>query len=372
MTAPYSLASAEREAPASTRRRLDVGMLSFGLPAPGLKRGGIERVAHELAQGLVERGHAVTVYTHDPAPPGARYATRQARGRALAHHWLGRRITMGYLANVLALDGRLRRHEVLIAHGDSLLLPLLGRPLLRIMHGSALGEARSASSPWRAAMQLGVYVQELLTAATQRGCVAVSRSTTRENPFVRRVVPNGADLRAFRPDPAARTPHPSLLFIGSLGGRKRGRLLVEWFRDVVRRSVPSATLTMLTEPGPEVPGVTYRSGVPADELAALYRSAWLYVSPSTYEGFGLPYVEAMASGTPVVCTPNPGSREVLADGRFGVLVEDDEFAGTVVALLSDRPRRDVLAAAALARAQDFALETMIDRYEEILEELCTG
>lgn len=345
-------------------------MLSYGLPAPGLKRGGIERVAHDLAQGLARRGHRVTVYSYDPAPPGAAYAVAPMRGRGFASGWLGRRLTMGYLGNVVALDARLRRHDAVIAHGDSLLLPLLGRPVVRVMHGSALGEALSARTPWRVGHQLGVYVQELLSAATQRGTVAVSRNTTRWNPFVRRVIPNGADLSAFRPDAAAKTPEPSLLFIGALDGRKRGQLLVDWFASRVRPRWPAARLTMLTAEGPAVPGVTYRQGVAADELAALYRSAWLYASPSTYEGFGLPYVEAMASGTPVLATPNPGSREVLADGAYGVLATDAEFADAMVALLADAGHREALAARGLARARDFSLEAMLDAYESLLEELC--
>jgi phosphatidylinositol alpha-mannosyltransferase len=356
----------------AARRALDIGMISYGLPVPGLKRGGIERVAHDLAQGLSRRGHAVTVYSHDPAPPDAAYRVEVARGRRLMHSWLGRRLMMGYLGNATALDSRLRRHDVIVAHGDSLLLPLLGRPVLRVMHGSALGEALTATSPLRVAHQLGVYLQELLAAATQRGCVAVSHATLKHNPLVKRVIPNGADLAAFFPDASARTAHPSLLFVGALGGRKRGSLLVDWFRERIRPRVPDATLTMLSEEGPATEGVTYLRGVPADELARLYRASWIYCSPSTYEGFGLPYLEAMASGSPVVCTPNPGSREVLGDGRYGVLASDDRFADEIVALLSDPVRRGELAASGLQRASEFDLERMLDRYEQVLEELCAS
>lgn len=356
---------------APATRRLDIGMVSYGLPSPGLKRGGIERVAHDLAQGLARRGHRVTVYSWDPAPPDARYAVETLRGRGFGTSWLGRRLTMGYLGNLLGLDRRLRRHDAVIAHGDSLLLPLLGRPVLRVVHGSALGEALTARTPWRVAHQLGVYAQELLTALLTRGTVAVSANTRRHNPFVRRVIPNGADLAAFHPDPAAKTAEPSLLFVGALGGRKRGALLARWFSDVVRPAFPSATLTMLSEPGEALPGVTYRSGVPAEELAALYRAAWLYCSPSSYEGFGLPYLEAMASGTPVVATPNPGSREVLDGGRYGVLASDDRFAPETVRLLGDAEARRELAARGLERAATYSLETVIDRYETLLEEMCT-
>ena len=71
--------------------------------------------------------------------------------------------------------------------------------------------------------------------------------------------------------------------------------------------------------------MTYRIGVDDAELASLYRRAWAYVTPSTYEGFGLPYLEAMACGTPVVATPNPGSVEILDHGKYGVLAADEEF-----------------------------------------------
>lgn len=350
--------------------RMNIGMFSYGLPMEGVKRGGIERVAHDLAQGLALRGHAVTVYSYDPAPDGAAYEVRSLRARGFVTSWLGRRLTMGYLGNVLALDPRFRRHDAIVAHGDSLLMPLLGKPLVRVMHGSALGEALSARSPWRFALQLGVYAQELLTAATQRGCIAVSANTRRTNPFVRTVIPNGADLGAFHPDPRAKTPHPSILFVGALGGRKRGSRLVEWFVSTIRARVPDATLTIVGETGAPHAGVEYRTGVPADELAAMYRAAWVYASPSSYEGFGLPYVEAMASGTPVVATPNPGSREVLHEGRFGILASDEDFARSVADLLLDGGERARLAALGVERAQAFSLASMVTGYETLLQTLC--
>jgi glycosyltransferase involved in cell wall biosynthesis len=277
---------------------------------------------------------------------------------------------MGYLGNVFTLLRDYKEFDVIITHGDSLLLPLLGKPVVRVMHGSALGEALSATSPWRFLLQAGVYCQELITGLVQRNCVAVSHNTQSYNPFLRLVIPNGVDLSVFYPAPEFKTPEPSVAFVGALDGRKRGMLLLECFvRDVLVRH-PTAKLMVVGGTGPRMSGVTYASGVSDAELAAVYRRAWIYASPSRYEGFGLPYVEAMASGTPVVATRNPGSREVLDDGRCGLLVEDGEFGTALAQLLGDTEARERMTRLGLERAQEYSLELTIDRYEALLAEIC--
>jgi hypothetical protein len=59
-----------------------IGVVSYGLPVRGEKRGGIENVAHELADGLARRGHDVTVWTYDPKPDTAAYAIRALPAKA--------------------------------------------------------------------------------------------------------------------------------------------------------------------------------------------------------------------------------------------------------------------------------------------------
>jgi glycosyltransferase involved in cell wall biosynthesis len=361
-----SLPRSDPQAERPSSRTLRLAVFSYGLPCEGSKRGGIEQVAHDLANALVDRGHSVTVFTYDPRPRGARYNTAEIAGRRLATTWLGRRITMGYLGNVLALTVDYRPFDAIITHGDSLLLPLAGKPVVRIMHGSALEEARTSTSIGRALLQSGVYVQELLTAWMQRATVGVSRNTRRFNPFIRHVIPNGIDLAIFHPEPARRSPRPSLLFVGALRGRKRGRWLLELFDQVIRPAVPEAQLHMVSTAGPAVHGVTYHEGISTEALVRLYQSAWLYVSPSTYEGFGMPYVEALACGTPVVATPNPGSREVLEGGRLGRLVPDDQFGETVCALLADERARHCMAHAGLSRVEAYDIKRSAQSYEALL------
>jgi phosphatidylinositol alpha-mannosyltransferase len=346
-----------------------LAMFSYGLPVAGEKRGGIERVAHELAEGLAERGHEVVVFSHDPPPAGAQYQVRELPWKGFVNTWLGRRVTMGYLGNVLAVLPDYRGFDAIIAHGDSLLLQLARRPLIRVLHGSALGEAMHSTSPGRFLLQCGVYLQELLTAVMQSGTVAVSENARRSNPFVHRVIPNGVDTRLFRATPPEKTSFPSLVFVGALEGRKQGRFLLDVFSKVIRPAYPAAQLMFVGPQGPALSGVTYYTGVQDAQLASLYRRAWVYASPSTYEGFGLPYLEAMACGTAVVATPNPGSLEVLADGRYGKVVTSTEFGAAILGLLGDEDGRRALEASGVQRAEQFSRSTMIDHYETLLSEL---
>jgi phosphatidyl-myo-inositol alpha-mannosyltransferase len=351
------------------RPRLRLAMLSYGLPVEGEKRGGIERAAHTLADGLSRRNHDVVVFSHDPKPSGAAYEVRELPWKPFVSTWAGRRLTMGYLGNLLALVLDYRAFDAVIAHGDSLLIPLTGKPVLRVMHGSALGEARSATSIGRCLLQCGVYGQELLTAFVSRGVVAVSENTTRDNPFVAHVIPHGVDDSLFTPWPIAKSPAPSVLFVGALDGRKRGRFLLEGFLKTVRPAHPDASLTIVGGTGPDHPGVTYLTGVSDVDLADLYRRAWVYASPSTYEGFGLPYLEAMACGTPVVASENPGSVDVLGHDGCGLLPADKDFAATIASLLGDEARRAELSAAGLRRVPQFTLARMLDGYEKVLFDL---
>jgi glycosyltransferase involved in cell wall biosynthesis len=346
-----------------------VAMFSYGLPVRHQKRGGIERVAHELAQGLAARGHDVVVFTHDPAPAEALYNVQPLPWKGFVDSWVGRRLTMGYLGNVLAVLPDYRSFDVVIAHGDSLLLPLARRPLIRVLHGSAFEEAMHASSPGRFLLQCGVYVQELTTALFQSGTVAVSENTKRGNPFVHRVIANGVNTQVFRPTPPEKTPVPSIVFVGAQRGRKRGQFLLDLFATRIKTVCPDAQLMFVGPSGPAIAGVTYHTGVGDDELASLYRRAWVCASPSSYEGFGLPYLEAMACGTAVVATANPGSLEVLDEGRFGRVVSDEQFASAVLALLQDAGSRRALEAAGIRRADEFSLSRMIDRYEQLLTEI---
>jgi len=100
-------------------------------------------------------------------------------------------------------------------------------------------------------------------------------------------------------------------------------------------------------------------------LAELYRGAACLVQTSHYEGFGLPVVEAMASGTPVVTVPDPALLEVAGDAA--VVVSGSELAAGIRRALEER---DTLAAAGIERARSFTWEAAaratVEAYVEAL------
>ena len=106
--------------------------------------------------------------------------------------------------------------------------------------------------------------------------------------------------------------------------------------------------------------------VTTERLAALYRDAACVVQSSRYEGFGLPVLEAMASGTPVVAVPDLAVQEVAGDAA--VLVEEEALADGIRQAMRDRDR---IVAAGLERARAFSWRATAEKtlavYREILE-----
>ena len=106
-----------------------------------------------------------------------------------------------------------------------------------------------------------------------------------------------------------------------------------------------------------------------DDLVSLYRSARALIAPSSYEGFGLPVLEAMAQGTPVICTDLSSLPEVAGDAALRVPPDPDAWSAAIISALTDSAVRQRLAAAGPARAAEFSWERCARETHAVYTEL---
>jgi glycosyltransferase involved in cell wall biosynthesis len=189
-----------------------------------------------------------------------------------------------------------------------------------------------------------------------------------------------AVLRRYRIDPARRF----LLYVGGLSPHKNLLRLLQAFE---RAGCADADLVLVGDLGdvfhthvPELREAVGRLGlearvnftgfVPDEDLAYLYNRAYALVQPSLAEGFGLPPVEAMACGTPVLASRAGSLPEVVGDaGRFFEPTEVGAIASAIRGLVDDPQARERLAARAVERAKIYtwagAARALVEVFEEV-------
>jgi glycosyltransferase involved in cell wall biosynthesis len=197
------------------------------------------------------------------------------------------------------------------------------------------------------------------------------------------VVPLAGSMPIGAADPAPilerlRVPRPYILFVGTLEPRKNVVRLINAYRRIAP-SVPHTLVLAgpagwgaepirqeLAKPGPGKIVVTGR--VPEDELDALHRGADVFAYPSLYEGFGLPVLDAMARGVPVLTSNTSALLELtgkaamrMSPGSTGAI------ASALESLLTDEPLKARLSDAGRERAQGYSWERTARETLEVYE-----
>ena len=338
-------------------RPLRIAMISYYLPS-GSKIG-VGYQVHELATELVRRGHHVDVFSECPPVEGAVYGHHRI-------HLSGRMRTFRFALELRKVD--FSSYDVVHAHGDDYWLwRRRAARHIRTIHGSCFEEAIHIKGFGEKLRMLALGFSEMLASVVADETVVVSPRTRRWTPWVRRVIPNGVDTGRFRPDDAQRASSPTLLFVGTWHNRKRGADLARAFQRDVLPTVPDARLEMVCRDAPADPGPgTHVLGELTDaQLVEAYQRAWAFCLPSDYEGFGIPYAEAMACGLPVVATPNVGARYVTDDGHAGVLAPLERIGVALREVLSDAGKRSELSRLGSERARLFSLDRVVSEYESL-------
>lgn len=190
------------------------------------------------------------------------------------------------------------------------------------------------------------------------------------------VVPLAAGPAFSRATAAATTasvPGPYVLHVGDIHPRRNLPMVVQAIADIRARSRTLRDLALVLAgvdrdtvasleaiaagAAGERPLLVAKGATPEAELIALYRGAAALVYPSRYEGFGLPLLEAMGCGTPVIAARSSSIPEVVGDA--GVLLDPDDRPGWADAIeraIDDREWARSLAEAGAARAASFSWE----------------
>ena len=199
-----------------------------------------------------------------------------------------------------------------------------------------------------------------------------------------RVIHDGVDTDVFRPLEGVSPEPNSVLFVGNSEDRNKGiRFLLHALR-LLRSQVPFH-LTVVHRPAShQAPRlvrklglhgrVTFLQGLTTEELVRQYNRAQLLVSPSLYEGFGLPAAEALACGTPVIATTAGALPEIVEEGVSGLLVPPGDaasLANAIQTLLDDPERCKTMGTAGARRMRERfswrrTAEETLSLYEEVL------
>jgi glycosyltransferase involved in cell wall biosynthesis len=335
--------------------------------------GGAEAHLHEIFGRLARRGHEVTLLCSGWADAPA-HATLDG----IEVHRVGTRYTFPlvvwpYWRRVLAP----RDPDILIEDINKVLLltPWWGaRRTVALVHHlfgtTAFDEAPApiASVVWASERPLGLFYRGV-------PFQAVSESTRADlidrgiPPEAITVIHNGVDVTSLTPNPPARAPAPSFVYLGRLKRYKQIDLILRAFSRVAH---PTATLD-IAGTGDDRPRlerlaqsldlghrVRFLGFVSEVQKLALLRAAWALVFTSPKEGWGITNLEAAACGTPVIASDSPGLRDSVRHGETGYLVPHGDVGALTAAMraLIDAPE---LVTSLGRRARAFAETLTWDR-----------
>ncbi len=373
-------------------RSLRVGIICYGLDSPARVASGIGRYTSELLRAFgVWKQVELTVLTGSRWDGASGFQVARLPGCRL----LPGLVTLG---NVW-LPMLARRRELDVVHDPTGVTPFLfgagGARTVVTVH-DVFAWSCPGHSTWLDTLIYRYWLPQLL----RRVDVVITDSQTSKSDIERHlkmpaekitvVYPGvSASYRPLRSDRATRTaaryglPEGYLLFVGSVEERKNLRRLLQacaslWKQGERRPLVVVGTLrwkySRIIKMVQELDlgqQVIFTGHVQEADLPALYSAADLLVFPSLCEGFGLPPLEAMACGTPVVCSDAASLPEVVGDAAVMVNpYQVGSLADAMYRVLTDEQLREELRQRGLARARQFTWDStarqIIAVYREVL------
>ena len=298
----------------------------------------------------------------------------------------------------IAVPMDLRREQVDLFHAPHYVLP----PLTPCRSVVTIHDCIHLRFPQYLPNRLGyAYARSSMWVATHRSARILTVSEASKRDILRyfrvpdskiAVIYNAIDERFHEEPPADEVMRvreryqlndPFVLYAGNIKPHKNLERLIEAFHVIRRGDLEHVKLLII---GDEISKyatlrrtvhryklhkhVRFFGFVPDATLAILYRLARVFVFPSLYEGFGLPPLEAMASGTPVITSNVSSLPEVVGDAAMLIDPYDaDAIAGAMRRVMADDRLREDMRERGLARAREFSWERSIRRVREIYDEV---
>ena len=292
-------------------------------PVPPTGYGGIEWVVSLLADGLVERGHEVTLFASGDSHTSADLA---AIHPVAPSEWIGR--SFWELRHVLHCYERAGEFDVINDHSGPFAAALgaaIATPVVHTVHGPLVGEP-------------GELYDQVARVAPETGLISLSMNQRKPRPGFNWIAncPNALDLSVypFRPQRG-----DYLLFLGRMSPDKGAHRAVA---VAMEAGLPLKIAGKMREPKereyweqfvePHLgDGIEWLGEVSHGEKVELLQHARATLFPIEWEEpFGLVMIESMACGTPVIATNRGAVGEVVEHGRSGIIVEDYRIMGSAL------------------------------------------
>lgn len=364
-----------------------IGLFSYALDRP---LGGIGTYTRSLIQGLHELGYLPILLKAGRLGPGEAGVGLPGSARVPGLLTLGQ-FQIAHNARKLDLD---------LVHDPTGIFPLslAGCKKVVTIHDVFPFVTPQTST----ALEKLVYCLWLPLALRQADAIITISQHSKKDiirylPFTKEkiiVIPNGKNP-AYQPLPVEHVqpvlekltiPTPYILYVGSLEPRKNLLRLLQAYACLRQEVTPwhlvivgaknfwkNAPVVETVENLGLKPWVHFTGFVEEEDLPALYNGADLFVFPSLYEGFGLPPLEAMACGTPVVTSNTSSLPEVVGDAAIMVDPYDvDAISEAMARVLSDPALAEDLRQRGLLQAEQFSWQKMaeetIEVYKKVLKQ----
>ena len=292
----------------------------------------------------------------------------------------------------LRLPLALRRHRIDVFHraggaGGLALQPLAGSRVVVTVHDVI--PLRYREDYLRSAAHRAFFGFQMSLSRRADAVITVSETSKRDLVSIGRfraskiaVIGEGVDgdYRSAAADVPSPGTAPYLLAMGAGEPRKNVARVIEGFLRVADRiphrlvlvGAPWRGRTAIVPPS-AAGRVEDRGAVTNAQLRALYRGATAFIYPSLYEGFGLPVLEAMASGTPVITSREGSLEEVAKDAALYVDPRDPSAIGDAILQLVTNPgRQSALVAAGYERVRLFSWEAAARQTVEVYERVAAA